>query len=102
MEERRNGKRFQISWPVKVERVEEGGESFAGAGVLRNLSSGGALLQLAEPISEGARVDLYIKLPLKKQNWMKYSCRVVRVERDGSPYLTAVKFDTARPEFGAA
>ncbi len=101
MKERRRGKRFQISWPIKVEGIAAGGESFTGAGVLQNLSSGGALLQLAEPVSEGAKMDLYIQLPLKKQNWMRYSCSVVRVGRNISAYVAAVKFDTARPEFSA-
>jgi hypothetical protein len=32
---------------------------------------------------------------------MRYSCSVIRVERDISTCIAAVRFDTARPEFGA-
>jgi hypothetical protein len=39
---------------------------------------------------------------VKRQSWMRYSCSVVRVERDISSFVAAVRFDTARPEFGAA
>jgi hypothetical protein len=102
LEERRRGNRFQIGWPIKIEGKETGGNRFDAAGVLRNLSSGGALLLLSNPIREGVRVDLYIKLPVKRQSWMRYSCSVVRVERDISSFVAAVRFDTARPEFGAA
>jgi hypothetical protein len=100
LEERRRGKRFQIGWPIKVEGTDTGGKSFKGAGVLRNLSSGGALLLLSNPVREGVRVDLYIKLPVKKQSWIRYSCSVVRVKRDTYTCVAAVRFDTARPEFG--
>ena len=98
MIERRRAKRFQVDWQVRVEGSVDGGESFVESGVLRNISSGGALVSLPKGLSEGTTVDVYIKLPLQGKKWMKYPAQVVRVER-GVSAVAAVKFDTARPDF---
>ena len=93
MIERRIAKRFQVDWEIRVEgTVIEGG-------VLRNISSGGALLALTTPPGTGAQVDVYIKLPLKGKSWMKYPAHVVRIEL-GAAAVAAVKFDSPRPDFG--
>ena len=96
MTERRTGKRFDVNWPVKVEG-KDGKRVISGEGVLCNISSGGALFDLAGPVREGMRLDVYIKLPFKKDNWMKYTAEVLRVE-DGLSRC-AVKFEGGRPRF---
>jgi hypothetical protein len=98
--ERRRAKRFQVDWQIRAEGVENGGETFIETGVLRNISSSGALLSLTKPLSTGTRLDIYIKLPLKGKKWMKYPACVVRIERSRKEIAAAVKFDAIRPDFG--
>lgn len=95
--ERRTGKRFAVDWPIKVEG-DDGKRVISGEGRLLNISSGGALFDLAGPVCKGMRLDVYIKLPFKKDNWMKYTAEVLRVE-DGESRRTAVKFEGPRPHF---
>jgi PilZ domain len=95
--ERRTGKRFAVNWPIKVEG-RDGKHVINGEGHLLNLSSGGALFDLAGPVCKGMRLDVYIKLPFKKDNWMKYTAEVLRIE-DGESPRTAVKFEGPRPRF---
>ena len=101
MTERRKGKRFTVDWPVRVESKQGGGGSFKQAGVLQNISSGGAMLCLANPIAEGSKLDVFIMLPFKGKKWMKYSAHVVRIEESGPEFGAAVKFEGARPDFAA-
>jgi PilZ domain-containing protein len=98
--ERRRAKRFQVDWQIRAEGVEYGGRNSAETGMLRNISSGGALLTLAKPVSTGTRLDIYIKLPVNGKKWMKYPASVVRVQRNSKEITAAVKFDSARPDFG--
>jgi hypothetical protein len=95
--ERRTGKRFDVNWPIKVEG-RDGKRVISGEGRLLNLSSGGALFDLAGPVHKGMRLDVYIKLPFKKDNWMKYTAEVLRID-EGDPPRTAVKFEGPRPSF---
>ena len=97
MIERRTGKRFDVNWPIKVEGGD-GGRAIRGEGRLLNISTGGALVDLAAPIRQGMRLDVYIKLPFKKDNWMKYVAEVLRVE-DGHTCRAAVRFEGPRPSF---
>jgi len=91
--ERRIAKRFQVDWEIRVEG------SVIERGVLRNISSGGALLALTTPPGTGTQLDVYIKLPLQGKSWMKYPAHVVRIEH-GAVAVAAVKFDSPRPDFG--
>lgn len=100
MIERRTGKRFAVNWPIKVEG-DDGKHAINGEGHLLNISSGGALFDLAEPVQQGMRLNVYIKLPFKKDNWMKYTAKVLRIET-GEPHRAAVKFEGPRPSFGFA
>jgi hypothetical protein len=93
--ERRRAKRFQVDWPIRVERGEGSG---VANGILRNISSDGALLELSTGLSPGTQLDVYIKLPLMEKKWMKYPASVVRTELG----FAAVKFNNPRPEFEVA
>ncbi|PYT06209.1 MAG: hypothetical protein DMF60_09875 [Acidobacteria bacterium] len=99
MIERRRAKRFQVDWQVRVEATEDNKGGFIETGVLRNISSTGALLFLPKPPSAGTKVDIYVRLPLKGKKWMKYPAHVVRVERGIAAVGAAVKFESARPDF---
>ena len=96
MIERRSAKRFQVGWPIRVEGGIDTGSSFIQEGMLRNLSSNGALLALANNLSTGTQLDIHIRLPLTGEKWMKYPASVVRTEVG----FAAVKFESQRPEFG--
>jgi hypothetical protein len=98
--ERRRAKRFQVDWQIRVEGTEAGRGSFMEVGALRNISSSGALLFLGMPLSTGTKLDIYIALPLQGKKWMKYPARVVRSEQGIASVVAAVKFDSARPDFG--
>lgn len=98
--ERRRAKRFQVDWQIRVEGNDASQGGFIESGVLRNISSSGALLSLTDPLPTGTQLDIYIKLPLKGKQWMKYPARVVRIELGVSAVAAAVKFDSARPAFG--
>ena len=99
MIERRTAKRFHVGWQIRVEGADCSEGTFIESGILRNISSGGALLALTTPPATGAQVDVYIKLPLKGKSWMKYPAHVVRIEL-GAAAVAAVKFDSPRPDFG--
>ena len=95
--ERRKGRRFVVNWPIRVAGGDDE-QIINGEGRLLNISPGGALFDLAEPVHPGMRLEVYIKLPSKKENWMKYTAEVLRVE-DGPTPRAAVKFEGARPNF---
>lgn len=98
-EERRNARRFQVSWEVAVTGTDEAGRRFKEAGTLQDLSSLGAFLYLSKRVNPGERIELQIKTPFKRNNWMKYSAEVVRLEPETIPHGLAVRFDTAVPVF---
>lgn len=98
MSEKRSGKRFEVGWPIKVESKDDDGLNEEGS--LRNISSGGALFSLSKPLVAGTRLEISIKLPSKKENWMKYSAHVLRIENNGAGFMAAVKFEGAKPQFG--
>lgn len=98
-EERRKARRFQVGWDVAVKRTERTGRSFNETGILGDLSSVGALLYLQRAVPVGERFELRIKVPFKKNNWMKYGAEVVRVKSRTANIGIAVKFDTAKPVF---
>lgn len=97
--ERRRAKRFQVDWQIRVELSGDRGSTLVETGALRNISSSGALLSLAKPLSTGTKLDVYIKLPMQGKKWMKYPARVVRIE-PGDAISAGIKFDNARPNFG--
>jgi hypothetical protein len=98
-EERRNAQRFQVSWDVAVKGTDRAGCGFDEAGTLENLSSLGAFLNLPTRVNLGERLELRIKLPFKRNNWMKYTAEVVRIEQANSGAGIALRFDTAAPVF---
>ena len=98
--ERRRAKRFRVDWQIRIEIADGRGSTLVETGALRNISSNGALLSLASPVSRGTRLDVYIKLPLQGKKWMKYPARVVRIESDDAAITAGIRFDSARPNFG--
>lgn len=86
--ERRGARRFTVGWNVIIKGTDGAGREIDESGVLENLSSSGAFLYLARPLSIGSKVDVRIRLPFQKENWMRYEAEVVRVE--GGQLMTGV------------
>ncbi len=98
-EERRTARRFQVAWQVAIKGADPSGRNFDESGTLENLSSRGALFFMPRRVQQGAKIELQIRVPLKKENWMKYSGEVVRVKKKSGGFGVAVMFDTIRPLF---
>ena len=97
--ERRRARRFAVGWQVRVEGNDAAGQDFEEAGRLQNLSSAGALISIARSLAIGNKLDILIKMPLKKESWMKYSAEVVRVDASKPESAVAIRFFTFRPTF---
>jgi len=97
--ERRTARRFKVGWDVAVTATDSGGSIFGETGTLENLSSSGAFLFLTRRLDPGTRAEVWIRVPFKRENWMKYFCEVVRSEPMPARVGIALRFDTARPIF---
>ncbi len=100
MIERRAARRFQVDWQIRVESKDGGEGTFVESGVVRNISSSGALLSLSNALPAGTQLVVYIQLPLKGKSWMKYPAHVVRIDLALGAVRAAVRFDRIRPDFG--
>jgi hypothetical protein len=97
--EKRNSRRFTVDWEGIVKGADRTGIEFDEPCRLENLSSSGAYLSIAQPLQIGVRLELWIKLPIARDNWMKYPAEVVRVESHNARFGVALKFRAARPHF---
>ncbi|MEW6211230.1 MAG: PilZ domain-containing protein [Acidobacteriota bacterium] len=97
--ERRSSRRFNVNWDAAVKGATREGATFDEQGSLANISSTGAYLSLTKPPALGAEMELWIRLPMAKDNWMKYPAQVVRVEGVPPRIGVAMRFHTARPSF---
>ena len=98
-EERRTARRFEVTWAVVIKGKDQAGARFDETGTLQNLSSRGALFFLPRPVRLGTSLQVEIRIPMKDKSWMKYSAKVVRVEKQKSSFEVAVRFPTAKPIF---
>ena len=99
MLERRGARRFKVGWEVTVTATNGGGEIVDETGRLENLSSSGAFLFLTRCLDPGTKAEVCIRVPFKRENWMKYSAEVIRSEQMSAGVGIALRFDTARPMF---
>jgi hypothetical protein len=97
--ERRTSVRRSLKWQATIKGKDSNGISFGEEGFIENLSSTGAFLYLNRDVAIGSRIDLTIRLPFQKENWMKYSALVVRLESISQKTGVGIKFDTVRPIF---
>lgn len=88
-----------MKWQATIKGSDSSGTSFGEEGFIENLSSTGAFLYLNRTMAVGSKIDLAIRLPFIKENWMKYSAEVVRIESVPQKIGIAIKFDTIRPTF---
>lgn len=99
MRERRRAVRRHLQWQATIEGSDPTGAQFGEQGVIENLSSTGAFLYMSREVAIGSRLDLAIRLPFEKENWMKYSAEVVRVEAATQKIGIGIRFDDLRPTF---
>jgi len=52
-------------------------------------------------VNLGEKLELRIKLPFNRNNWMTYTAEVVRLEQASARAGVGVRFDTAVPVFVA-
>jgi PilZ domain-containing protein len=97
--DRRISQRFNFGWDAVIRRSDITGIIYNDAGKLRDLSSAGALVDLAKRLKVGDEIEIYIKLPLKREVWVKYAARVVRLNERASGSGAAIRFEKLRPEF---
>ena len=99
IQERRTSQRFELRWDLSVKGTDESGKNFDEIGTLANLSSFGAFLYLPRRVRLGEKLELRIKIPVSRDNWMKYTGEVVRLYDVSNSAAVGVKFDTAIPDF---
>jgi hypothetical protein len=99
--ERRTSVRRNLKWSATIKGKDSDGQHFGEEGVIENLSSTGAFVYLSREVAVGTKLDLAIRLPFQKENWMKYSAEVVRIENIPQRIGVGIKFDSVRPTFVA-
>lgn len=99
MRERRLSVRHNFKWQATIEGSDQNGVRFDEEGMIENLSATGAFLYLNRPVEVGDRLDLAIRLPFKKENWMTYSAEVVRLEPAANGLGIGIRFDAVKPVF---
>jgi hypothetical protein len=97
--ERRLLPRYSVDWPVKLTGRGNIGIRYFEEGVLENIGAKGACLYTNKSLQVGERLDISIKLPLERDNWLIYSARVIRVEDVCPQARVAIKFDSPMPAF---
>ena len=99
LSERRSLPRYSVDWPVKLTGRCSVGTRYFGEGVLENIAAKGACLYTDKSLRVGERLDVSIKLPLKRDNWLIYSAQVIRVEGGCPQARVAIRFDSSEPTF---
>ncbi|HSB10896.1 MAG TPA: PilZ domain-containing protein [Blastocatellia bacterium] len=94
--ERRHSRRFQVAWDMFVAGKDRSGCDFDEAATLANLSSGGAFFYAHRSLDPRATLELRVRVPFKRENWMKYAAQITRLEENDG---VAVRFDEPRPVF---
>ena len=97
--DRRRSRRFRFRWEITIRRIDSTGKIYSNAGELKNLSSGGSYMILAQSLNIGDKIEICIRLPLQRENWMRYSGEVIRLQKRGSKARVGIEFDKSRPEF---
>jgi len=99
--ERRFARRFCFGWEVRIRGIGLAGLNFDERVELKNLSSSGVLLQLTKSMKLGTKLEVWLKTPFKKNNWIIYSGKTVRIQSTMRIVGVAVRFNTSQPRFGS-
>lgn len=91
---RRQARRFGVAWPVVVR-----GKGFQEFALLKNLSATGACLVLTRALAPDSAVEMDVRTPLSRRQWLRYFGKVVYAGEATGPQLLGVRFDSVRPAF---
>src|SRR4051794_32690126 len=96
---RRQSRRFRVTWPVVVRGFDQQGEAFQEFCFLKNLSPTGACLGLRRALAVGATVEMDVRTPLSRKQWLRYFGKVIYAGDHLRPQVTGIRFDSAKPAF---
>jgi hypothetical protein len=99
--ERRESKRFKVDWAIKVSALGDDGSAFEEAGALRDISATGAYGLFTNRFEAGPLVKVMIQLPLRRDGWISYPARILRIDSQDLGSGIAFIFDAVRPSFVA-
>jgi hypothetical protein len=97
--ERRLAQRFYPGWDIRIRGFNDAGQSFDMPGELSNLSSSGVFFYLTSSLKPGTQLEIWLKVPMKKNNWIIYTGEAIRVKSTAVMVGVAVKFDSLGPRF---
>jgi hypothetical protein len=96
MQERRNGGRLSVSFPIRVEWKNENGESVVEEGLSENVGQMGALVHLPRKLPVvGSNVNLTVTE--NARNEVTVTAQVIRLERNAAhPQAALMLTDSSR------
>ena len=98
MQERRNGTRLSVSFPIRVEWENENGDSIVEEGLTENVGQMGALVHLPRKLPKvGSQVSLTITENAK--NEVTVAAHVLRIERNAAHPQAALRLNDSTPEW---
>jgi PilZ domain len=95
----RRARRFSVTWPVVVSGVDRNGRGFQEFSYLKNLSPTGACLGLARALTLGDAIEMDVRTPLSRKQWLRYFGKIVRIEQPGGPQAIGICFESVKPTF---
>ena len=95
----RRARRFGVAWPVIVRGFDQRGKGFQEIAFLKNLSATGACFGLTRALAPGAAVEIDVRTPLSRKQWLRYFGKVVYAGQAAGPQVLGIRFDSARPAF---
>lgn len=96
IQDRRNGERYSVSFPIRVEWKSENGEEIVEEGLTENVGRMGTLVHLPRKLpSVGSRVNLIVTENPK--DLVKVTAQVLRLERNAAhPQCALMLTDEAK------
>jgi len=95
----RQARRIGVTWQAVVRGFDRHGEAFQEFCSLKNLSPRGACLSLIRRLAVGASVEIDVRSPLSRKQWLRYFAEVVHVGQPAGPQAIGVRFRSIRPAF---
>ncbi|HJQ23964.1 MAG TPA: PilZ domain-containing protein [Blastocatellia bacterium] len=96
---RRRARRYGVTWPIIVRGLDPRGKGFQEFAFLKNLSATGACFALTRVLAPGAAIEMNVRTPLSRKQWLRYVGKVVYAGQAAGPQFLGVRFDSVRPAF---
>lgn len=95
--ENRKSRRYNVEWAVCVTGKDSKGNNFQETTKLKNVSSTGAAVVVKNTFEVGQNIDVFIRVPVNKELWMKHAAVIVRFNSMSGEI--GLKFYSSRPVF---